>query len=81
MSKYTVELLVDNWSAALERITGVFERQNYRIDSINAGPAVGSNASRITIVSMGDDSMNQVIKHLGALHSVHEAMIVSREGL
>ena len=48
-------LLVDNNSGVLSRISGLFTRRGYNIDSITAGVTADSRFTRITIVSSGDE--------------------------
>lgn len=48
-------LLVDNNSGVLSRISGLFTRRGYNIDSITAGVTADPRFTRITIVSSGDE--------------------------
>ena len=49
------QLLVDNTSGVLTRISGLFARRGYNIESITAGTTTDPNYTRITIVASGDD--------------------------
>lgn len=48
-------LLVDNNPGVLSRISGLFSRRGYSIDSITAGVTADPRFTRITIVSSGDE--------------------------
>ena len=67
MRKKVFQLLVDNTSGVLSRISGLFSRRGYNIESITAGETADPRFTRITIVASGDDeilirSMKQVAK-------------------
>ena len=56
-------LLVDNNSGVLSRISGLFTRRGYNIDSITAGVTADPRFTRITIVSSGDEIiLSQIAK-------------------
>ena len=64
-------LLVDNNSGVLSRISGLFTRRGYNIDSITAGVTADSRFTRITIVSSGDEIiLSQIEKQLRKLEDV-----------
>jgi len=73
MQKKVFQLLVDNTSGVLSRISGLFSRRGYSIDSITAGTTTASGYSRITIVTSGDDEiLEQIEKQLAKLVDVRE---------
>ena len=47
-------MLVDNNPGVLSRISGLFSRRGYSIDSITAGMTADPRFTRITVVSSGD---------------------------
>ena len=57
MRKKVFQLLVDNTSGVLSRISGLFSRRGYNIDSITAGLTADPRFTRITIVTSGDDEI------------------------
>ena len=66
MRSQVFSLLVDNNSGVLSRISGLFSRRGYSIDSITAG-----RFTRITIVSSGDEQiLSQIEKQLRKLEDV-----------
>ena len=71
MQKKVFQLLVDNNSGVLSRISGLFSRRGYNIDSITAGTTSNPKYTRITIVASGDeDILEQIEKQVGKLIDV-----------
>ena len=65
MQKKVFQLLTDNTSGVLSRISGLFSRRGYNIESITAGVTADPRYSRITIVASGDDEiLEQIEKQL-----------------
>lgn len=68
MAKKVLSLLVDNTSGVLSRISGLFSRRGYNIDSISAGVTADPRFTRITIVTSGDDHiLDQIEKQVAKL--------------
>ena len=57
MQRKVFQLLVDNTSGVLRRISGLFSRRGYNIESITAGVTADPRFTRITIVTSGDDEI------------------------
>ena len=73
MQKKVFQLLADNRSGVLSRITGLFSRRGYNIESITAGVTADPRFSRITIVTNGDDQMlEQIEKQVAKLVDVRD---------
>ena len=73
MQKKVFQLLVDNTSGVLSRISGLFSRRGYNIESITAGVTADPRFSRITIVTSGDDViLEQIEKQVGKLVDVRD---------
>ena len=71
MQQKVFQLLVDNTSGVLSRISGLFSRRGYNIESISAGVTADPKISRITIVANGDDEiLNQIEKQVAKLVDV-----------
>lgn len=67
------QLLVDNTSGVLSRISGLFSRRGYNIESITAGVTADPRITRITIVTSGDDDiLEQIEKQVGKLIDVRD---------
>lgn len=73
MQKKVFQLLVDNTSGVLSRISGLFSRRGYNIESITAGVTADPRYTRITIVASGDDEiLEQIEKQVGKLVDVRD---------
>ncbi|MCM1125145.1 MAG: acetolactate synthase small subunit [Lachnospiraceae bacterium] len=73
MRKKVFQLLVDNTSGVLSRISGLFSRRGYNIDSITAGLTADPRYTRITIVTSGDDEiLDQIEKQVAKLIDVRD---------
>lgn len=71
MQKKVFQLLVDNTSGVLSRISGLFSRRSYNIESITAGVTSDPRFTRITIVASGDDEiLEQIEKQVAKLVDV-----------
>lgn len=71
MQSKVFQLLVDNTSGVLSRISGLFSRRGYNIESITAGTTADPKYTRITIVARGDDEiLEQIEKQLRKLTDV-----------
>ncbi len=71
MQTKVFQLLVDNTSGVLSRISGLFSRRGYNIESITAGKTADPKYTRITIVTAGDDEiLEQIEKQLRKLTDV-----------
>ena len=57
MNRKVFQLLVENSSGVLSRISGLFSRRGYNIESITAGVTANPRYSRITIIASGDDDI------------------------
>jgi acetolactate synthase-1/3 small subunit len=69
--KHTIAVLVENKAGVLSRISGLFARRGFNIDSLAVGPTDDPKISRITIVVDGDDyTAEQVTKQLNKLIDV-----------
>ena len=57
-------LIVDNNPGVLSRISGLFSRRGYSIDSITAGLTADPRFTRITIVASGDEQIEKQVRKL-----------------
>ena len=77
MNKKVFQLLVDNSSGVLSRISGLFSRRGYNIESITAGVTADPRYSRITIVAQGDDEiLDQIEKQVAKLIEVRNVKVL-----
>jgi acetolactate synthase-1/3 small subunit len=71
MKPHTLSVLVENKAGVLSRVTGLFSRRGFNIESLAVGTCEEPNMSRITIVVIGDDAeIEQVKKQLHKLIDV-----------
>jgi len=69
--RHTISVLVENKFGALTRIAGLFSGRGYNIDTLNVAPTQDASASRMTIVTRGDDAtLEQIVKQLNKLVDV-----------
>ena len=52
--KHTISILVENHAGVLSRISGLFSRRSFNIDSLAVGVTDDPTVSRITIIVNGD---------------------------
>ena len=79
MRSQVFSLLVDNNSGVLSRISGLFSRRGYSIDSITAGMTADPRFTRITIVSSGEQILSQIEKQLRKLEDVVDIKALKAE--
>ena len=69
--KHTISVLVVNHSGVLSRISGLFSRRGFNIESLAVGPTQDDAVSRITIIADGDEyTVEQIEKQLNKLVEV-----------
>jgi acetolactate synthase-1/3 small subunit len=71
MSRHTLSVLVENKPGVLARISGLFSRRGFNIESLAVGPTEDPEVSRMTIVINVDRlPLEQVTKQLNKLVNV-----------
>jgi len=71
MAKHTLSVLVENHPGVLSRVSGLFSRRGFNIESLAVGITENPEISRMTIVVDGDDhTVEQVSKQLNKLIDV-----------
>ncbi|HUK38536.1 MAG TPA: acetolactate synthase small subunit [Methanomicrobiales archaeon] len=71
MKAHTLAVLVENKPGVLSRVSGLFTRRGFNIESLAVGTCEEPDMSRMTIVVKGDDAqVEQVIKQLNKLIDV-----------
>ena len=69
--KYTIGALVANKSGVLTRISGLFSRRGYNIESLTVCATEDPDVSRMTIILIGDEYMlYQIIRQMDKLEDV-----------
>ena len=84
--KYTLSVLVENHAGVLSKVSGLFSRRGFNIDSLAVGVTEDPTISRMTIVVNGDEYIvEQVEKQLNKVipvikvKTLAEGEFISRE--
>lgn len=73
MKKFIIGMLVSNKFGVLNRISGMFSRRGFNIDSLTVGVTENEDFSRMTVTMTGDDyARDQMIKQLSKIQEVKE---------
>lgn len=76
--QYVIGVLVSNVTGVLSRVSGMFTRRGFNIDSLTVGETESSHFSRITIAFHGNDYIKeQIVKQLQKLHDVKEVEVLN----
>ena len=71
MKRQVLSILVENTAGVISRISGLFSRRRYNIDSFSSGVTADPRFTRITIVTSGDELvLEQIEKQLAKLEDV-----------
>lgn len=71
MQQHTITVLVDNKPGVLSRVTGLFSRRGYNIESLAVSITENPETSRMTLVVNGDENeVEQITKQLHKLIDV-----------
>ena len=74
--RIVLSLLVDNTAGVLARVAGLFSRRGYNIESLTVGVTADPRYSRMTVVSLGDQTVLEQIKNqLDKLEDVREIKV------
>lgn len=80
--KHTISVLVENHAGVLARVTGLFARRGFNIDSLAVGVTDDEKVSRITIVADGNDyTLEQIEKQLNKLIDVIKVKALDADDL
>ena len=79
-NKFVIAVYVDNKAGVLTRVTAMFTRRNFNIDTLTVGETERSEYSRITITMNGDDYVKeQLINQLKKLYVVKKVEVLQDE--
>ena len=79
-NKYVIAVLVSNISGVLSRVSGMFTRRGFNIDSLTVGETESSGFSRITVTFHGDDDIKErILQQLQKLHDVREVEVLRKD--
>ena len=80
MRRMVLSILVENTAGVLSRVSGLFSRRGYNIDSLTVGETQNPAISRMTVMVHGDDQiLEQIEKQLQKLEDVIEIKELSPE--
>jgi acetolactate synthase-1/3 small subunit len=78
ITKHTISILVNNQPGVLQRVSGLFGRRGFNIESITVGESEELGLSRMVIVTTGDDNtLEQISKQLYKLIDVIKVIDLS----
>lgn len=76
--KFTIAILVNDQPGVLQRVSGLFGRRGFNIESITVGASEEPGLSRMVIVTTGDDhTLEQIQKQLYKLIDVIKVIDIS----
>ena len=76
-STKVLSILVENTPGLASRITGLFSRRGYNIDSFSSGVTADPRYTRVTIVTHGDDMvLEQIEKQVSKLTEVVDVKVL-----
>jgi acetolactate synthase-1/3 small subunit len=71
LDKHTISVLVENRPGVLARVSGLFARRGFNIDSLAVCATEDPEVSRMTVVTRGDErQLEQIVKQLDKLIDV-----------
>ena len=75
---FTLSIVVSNKFGVLTKVSGLFSKRGYNIDSLDVKPMTEDETfSRIIMTTKGDDATKmQIVKQLAKLHDVKEVKII-----
>lgn len=80
MARYVLSVLVRNSSGVLTRVSGLFSRRGFNIDSLTVGRTENSEISRMTIALNGGlEELEQFTKQLNKLDDVLRVLSLKPE--
>lgn len=78
MKKHTIAVIVNDQPGVLQRVSGLFGRRGFNIESITVGTSEEQGLSRMVIVTSGDDhTLEQITKQLYKLIDVIKVVDMS----
>jgi len=77
---FIIAIYVDNKSGVLTRVSSLFTRRGYNIDTLTVGEAEDPRFSRITVSMRGTlEELTQLISQLRKLYNVKKVEVISAE--
>ena len=80
MNTFIIAVYVENKAGVLTRVTGMFTRRGFNIDTLTVGETERSEYSRITISMRGDENIKQqLVNQLKKLYVVKRIEVLEDE--
>ncbi|MCM3290304.1 MULTISPECIES: acetolactate synthase small subunit [Paenibacillus] len=80
ITKHTIAVIVNDQPGVLQRVSGLFGRRGFNIESITVGASEEQGLSRMVIVTTGDDHMlEQIEKQLYKIVDVIKVLNLSSQ--
>ena len=80
MAKNVISILVDNHAGVLTRVSSMFGRRGFNIDSLTVSATSDPDISRITVVVDADENvLEQIIKQTARLEETRDIFVLKRE--
>jgi len=77
MRRHVISVLVQNQPGVLSRVSGLFSRRGFNIDSLAVGPTEDIELSRITVTVHGDHALvDQMVQQLYKLICVQKVLVL-----
>lgn len=77
---HVLSILVENHAGVLNRVSGLFSRRTYNIESLSVGVTEDPNVSRMTVVTKTDkDGLVQIVNQVSKLIDVKDIKILDSE--
>lgn len=80
MEREVISILVDNHAGVLTRVSSMFGRRGFNIDSLTVSATSDPDISRITVVVDADENvLEQIIKQTARLEETRDIFVLKRE--
>lgn len=80
MEQFVISILVVNRSGVLTRVSSMFTRRGFNIDTLTVGETESPEFSRITITLRGNRAIcDQIVKQLEKMYDVSKVQVMKRD--
>lgn len=80
MEQFVISILVANRAGVLTRVSSMFTRRGFNIDTLTVGETESPEFSRITVTHRGDKSIcEQIVKQLEKMYDVVKVQVMERD--
>lgn len=80
MEQFIISILVANRSGVLTRVSSMFTRRGFNIDTLTVGETESPEFSRITVTHRGDKAVcDQIVKQLEKMYDVKKVQVMKRD--